>query len=74
MFTTIAADKGWSVYVDGIKTKYDTFEDALITLKLTPGTHTVEFKYFPTGLKEGIIISSIFGLISVYYLTNKKRK
>ena len=73
MFTTISADEGWSIYVDGEKEEYDTFKNALITLKLDEGTHTIEFKYFPSGLKEGIIISSITLLISAYYLINKNR-
>ena len=74
MFTSISADNGWNVYIDGVKTDYDTFERALITVKIPEGTHEIEFKYVPTGFKESLYISCISLIISGFYLTNKNRK
>lgn len=76
MFTTISADKGWSVYIDGIKTEYDRFENALITVEIPEGTHEIEFKYIPTGFTLGLTISTISLFMSACYLTceNKTKK
>lgn len=58
MFTTIPYDTGWTVYVDGEKVEYDSFEDSFILVDLEAGAHTVEFKYEPRGFKMGIAISA----------------
>ena len=48
--------------------------NALCGVKLSSGSHTVEFKYFPYGLKLGLIISMIgifvAGVIEFY---NKRK-
>ena len=59
MFTSIPAENGWKVYVDGQEAEYDTYEDAFIMVALSAGTHTVEFKYVPMGLYIGLIISLV---------------
>ena len=59
MFTSIPAENGWKVYVDGQEAEYDTYEDAFIMIALSAGTHTVEFKYVPMGLYIGLIISLV---------------
>lgn len=59
LYTSIAADNGWNVYVDGKKADYIKLFDAVIGLDLDEGTHEIEFKYVTPGLKEGIIISGI---------------
>ena len=59
MFTSIPAENGWKVYVDGQEVEYDTYEDAFIMVALSAGTHTVEFKYVPMGLYIGLIISLV---------------
>lgn len=64
MFTSIAWEPGWTVYVDGVKTEPVKLVDALIGVPLTAGTHTIEMKFFPEGMKLGIIVSLV-GLITV---------
>ena len=60
LFTTIPAEKGWTVYVDGVKTDYDTaLNDALMTVKLSEGEHVVEFRFFAAGLGTGLIVTVI---------------
>lgn len=59
MFTSISNEPGWTVYVDGEKAEITELYDALIGVKLTKGTHTIEMVFFPQGLKVGIIISVI---------------
>jgi len=45
LFTTVAAEPGWEVYVDGVQVEYYTIGDAYIALDLTAGEHNVSFKY-----------------------------
>lgn len=67
MMTSIPYDEGWTVYVDGVKTELSKVKDAFIGVRLQPGTHTIEMKYFPRGLKAGILISllSILSLVLI---------
>ena len=80
LFTTIPAEKGWTVYVDGVKTDYDTaLNDALMTVKLSEGEHVVEFKFFAAGLGTGLILTVIgiavfVGMILIYLKIKKPVK
>ena len=66
LFTTIPAEKGWSVYVDGQAVEYGTaLNEALMTVELTEGEHIVEFKFFAAGLDAGIILTVAGVLIFV---------
>ena len=57
MFTTISWEPGWTVWVDGVKTEPVELCDALIGVPLTAGDHEIEMKFFPAGLKIGILFS-----------------
>ena len=76
LFTSIPFDTGWKAYIDGKETDISSFKDALISIKVPEGTHTVEFKFFPKGLSIGLIISLICFLILsglIIYNTLRKR-
>lgn len=45
MMTSIQANIGFDVYVDGEKTQYETIGGAMIGVPLDEGEHTVEFRY-----------------------------
>ena len=74
MYTSIPYYKGWKAYVDGEQADIIKIGNALCGVKLSSGSHTVEFKYFPYGLKLGLIISMIgifvAGVIEFY---NKRK-
>jgi uncharacterized membrane protein YfhO len=74
---SIPYDPSWTLYVDGKKTDFEAFEDAFISIYLTPGNHTIELKYYPNGLTAGIIVSilSVFLFILINInITIKGRK
>lgn len=58
-YTSIPYEKGWSATVDGEEAEIIPFSQAMCGLKLSKGLHTVVFSYFPQGLSQGIIISTI---------------
>ncbi len=57
MFTSIPYDKGWKVWVDYEEVEPIAFNDALISLNLTEGTHIIKFSYEPEGLRIGTMIT-----------------
>lgn len=68
MFTSIPYDDGWTVYVDGEKTEVKAVGKAFIAIHLEAGEHTIELKYFPPGLKLGLLISFLgLLLLSLLY-------
>jgi len=75
LLSSIPAENGWNVYVDGIKKEIIKFDNTLIAISIEPGEHTIEYKYNTPGLKLGIIISSIsFISISLYYFLDLKKR
>lgn len=65
LLLTIPADEGWTVLVDGEKVAVEEVFDALISVPLTPGTHTVTLRYMPPGLPLGAGISVAVVLLLV---------
>lgn len=65
LYTSIVYDESWTAYVDGEEVEISSIENALLTIPVSSGTHTVELKYHPEGLNLGIILF----VISVIILT-----
>lgn len=57
LFTTIPADKGWQVKIDGKKANIRTINDGLLSIKIPIGKHQVKFIYRPPGLLLGSVLS-----------------
>ena len=74
LFTSIAYDDGWSIYIDGKKVKTKKIADSYLSALIPKGKHTVKLIFYPKGMKEGIMISFVSLVIFVlYYLfTNNK--
>lgn len=76
IFLTIPYDKGWSAKIDGKKVPVSKAQDGFTKVAVPAGKHQLELKFFPNGLKEGIIcfILGILLFIGYNYFTNKHRK
>ena len=72
---TLPYEDGYKVYLDGVRTGYDSYRDALILIHSLPGDHEIIVKYYPPGLACGIIVSllslSMLILSSVVVKTKK---
>ena len=70
---SVPYDPGWTLYVDGIRTDMDLFEDTFIGTYLDAGSHTVTLKYFPKGFIPGVIVSiaCIMIFAALYYLSRQ---
>lgn len=74
MYTSIIYDKGWTAYVDGKKVEISSLNDALLTIPLTAGTHTIELKYMPTNLPIGLVITATAIAIFIFLIVWDKKR
>lgn len=58
LLTSIPYDPGFTVTVDGVEVEIQEFKNALISIPLTPGTHTLCFSYHVEGLTAGTYVST----------------
>lgn len=63
-------DPGFTILVDGVKTEASLFEDMMIAIPLTAGTHTISLGYYPQGMTVGIMVTllsiAIFVTICIF--------
>ena len=72
LLTTIPADAGWRVRVDGKDAETITVADALLALPLEAGRHEIEFKYTPPGFAQGLAASVVCFVILIFLLVPKR--
>lgn len=73
-FTSIPADKGWAIVVDGKKLKEKerlSIGDAFLSFPLKKGEHHISFSYVPDGFYQGAFMT-IVG-ICLFYLLEKRK-
>ena len=73
LYTSINYDEGWSVTVDGKPVNYSSDEvsrigDALMGIHLSPGKHTIAFKYHALGFRPGLLLT-LLGILALCALT-----
>lgn len=82
MYTSIPYESGWRAYVDGEEVEITPIAyNALVTIDLKAGTHTVTFKYSPKGFTACATVCVVCLLIFValivyesFYLKKKKNR
>ena len=77
LYTSIPQVSGnWHAFVDGKEVEITLIGDAMISLMLNEGSHTVTFRYenkaFTTGLTVSLISLVLFALLLSYDLYRKK--
>ena len=73
---SIPYDPGFTILVDGIKTEASLFEDMMIAIPLTSGTHSISLEYYPQGMTVGIMITlcSVAIFIAICILERNRNK
>lgn len=79
LFTTIPYDEGWNVYIDGKKTEIIKTVDSMMSVEITSGEHTVEFRYLSDSFVYGCVITAvgIAGFVAAVFVERylvKRRK
>jgi len=59
LYTSIPNDKSWTAFIDGVKAPIIQIDGCMIALRLSAGTHGIEFRYQNRNLFAGIVISLI---------------
>ena len=73
VFSTISYDKGWKVFVDEKEVKtYDN--NSFLSFDINKGSHSIKLKYYPDGMKEGLITSFLSILVIAFYVINERKK
>ena len=70
---TVAAQRGWTLYVDGKKTEPDTYDGMYLGTLLRPGTHEIRLQYRTPGLRAGAVCA-LCGLIVCILAALRQRK
>ncbi|MCM1505631.1 MAG: YfhO family protein [Ruminococcus flavefaciens] len=78
LFLSIPYEKGWSVYVDGVKTETTKVLHSMLGAEVSAGHHTIILKYMPEGLVTGVAVSGtalvLCGVIAFLDVKRRKRK
>lgn len=74
LFFSVAADPGFTAFIDSIPTKIYNVNLGMNGIIVPPGSHQIVFKYFPPGLKDGIIISFISVVILIILICFGKKR
>jgi uncharacterized membrane protein YfhO len=78
LLTTIPYERGWTLRVDGVKTEITPYQDALISVPLSAGDHSIELEFRAPGLTAGIVISSVslcaFAFFQLFGRLRSKRR
>ena len=74
LFTSIPANDGWSVYVDGVRANTVTVFGYLMGIELGAGEHTVEMRYTAPGYTAGLCITLASATALTLYAVWEYRK
>lgn len=76
VITTIPAEDGWTLYIDGEPCEYNVYQQAFISFDCPSGSHTAELRYKAPGLKAGLMVTvlGIVSLITFAFVDKKNSK
>ncbi len=76
LLTTVPAEEGWTVLVDGERAVPGVWLDTFLAAPLSAGEHAVELRYTPPGLYPGIALGALAAaaLIGAALVTRRKKK
>ena len=74
VITTIPAEDGWQLYIDGTPCDYKIYQNAFIAFDAGSGSHTAELVFTAPGLKGGAAVSCVgVVLLAAFVFVDKKR-
>lgn len=71
MVMSIPYDKGWQVKVDNKKVVTQEVDECLLSFELPKGNHSLELKFFPDKLLEGMVITLVSLIILIGLLLRR---
>lgn len=64
---SIPYTKGWTAYVDGVKTDLVQADVMYMAVPVSAGDHTIELRYHTSGLMAGCIVSLVSLLVLIFF-------
>ncbi|RYL93950.1 YfhO family protein [Sporolactobacillus sp. THM19-2] len=71
-FFSVPFDKGWKASVNGVPVQIIE-ANGFMALPVEKGNNTIRFRYMPSGLKAGSIISALSLVVLLLYLTGARK-
>ncbi len=70
----IPANKGWKIYVDGVRTEAVSVNGGFIGLILEPGTHEIKMNFVSPGIKPGLVMMAAGGVLflGLFFLERRR--
>ena len=72
-FFSVPYDKGFTAYVDGVKTEFERANLSFMAVYVEAGTHEIEFTYRTRGLSLGVAASIAAALALLVYVALMQR-
>ena len=73
IISTIPAEDGWQLYIDGQPASYKVYQNAFIAFDAPTGDHTAELVFTAPGLKAGAVVSCAgIVLLAAFVFIDKK--
>lgn len=66
-FYSLAYDKSWHAYIDGKEVEVEDPYYSCLAVKTPAGKHTITLKYIPYGMKESVLVSLLFIILSAIF-------
>ena len=65
LILSLPREEGYELLLNGQKTQWTTFGEALLAVELSPGDYELELNYHPAGATEGLIVSILCIVIAL---------
>ena len=65
VFFSVPYDPGFTAFVDGGEVTIEKVDGGLMAIPVPAGKHSIEFRYFPAGLRSCLIISAAAALVFI---------
>lgn len=77
LFLSVPSDSGWHIQVDGKPLQSITVFDAMMAVRIPPGSHKISMHFLPPGIWAGCIITGIslavaLAWVIIWYRNKKK--
>ena len=73
VFFSVPYDEGFTARVDGVKTRIEKVDGGLMAVPVPAGRHSIEFTYYPKGLRAAYVISALSALSVIAFSLRRYR-
>ena len=64
LLLTLPYMAGYRILVDGNKTEYESYRNALVSIPISNGSHVISISFIAPGILAGMVASALFLIVS----------